>query len=68
MLNPNLNVILDKGISRYSLVTATAKRARAIAIRNLEEQNHSTEKPVTEALDDLISGRYKIIENKEIFD
>lgn len=68
MLNPNFNAILDQGISRYSLVTATAKRAREIALKNLEEQNHSTEKPVTEALDDIISGRYKIIENKEIID
>ena len=68
MLNPNLNVILDKGISRYSLVTATAKRARAIAIKILLEETESTEKPVTEALDDIISGRYKIIENKETFD
>ncbi len=68
MLNPNLNVILDQGISRYSLVTATAKRAREIALKNLEEQNHSTEKPVTEALDDIINGRYKIVENKDIID
>lgn len=68
MLNPNLNVILDRGISRYSLVTATAKRAREIALKNLEEQNHSTEKPVTEALDDIINGRYKIVENKDIID
>lgn len=68
MLNPNLNVILDKGVSRYSLVIATAKRARAIALQNLEEQNHSTEKPVTEALNDLIEGKYNIVEHKEIFD
>lgn len=68
MLNPNLNVILDKGVSRYSLVIATAKRARAIALYNLEEQTHSTEKPVTEALNDLIEGKYNIVEHKEIFD
>ncbi len=68
MLNPNLNVILDSGISRYSLVTATAKRAREIALKNLEEQNHSTEKPVTVALNDLIKGDYKIIEHNDIAD
>lgn len=68
MLNSNLNVILDKGVSRYSLVIATAKRARAIAIENLEAQNHSTEKPVTEALNDLIEGKYEIVENKDILD
>ena len=35
MLNPDLKGILNQGISRYSLVTATAKRAREIAIENL---------------------------------
>ena len=48
MLNQNLSSILDKGISRYSLVTATAKRARQIAEKNLEENIITTEKPVSD--------------------
>lgn len=65
MLNTNLNVVLDKGVSRYSLVTATAKRARAIAIKNLEDKVISTEKPVSVALNEILDGKYKIIEAED---
>ena len=66
MLNPDLKGILNQGISRYSLVTAAAKRAREIAVQNLEEKNLSTEKPVTVALGEIIDGKYKIIEPESI--
>ena len=65
MLNPDLKNILNQGISRYSLVTATAKRAREIAMTNLQEKNLSTEKPVTLALSEIIDGKYKIVEPDE---
>ena len=65
MLNPDLKGILNQGISRYSLVTATAKRAREIAMINLEEKNLSTEKPVTVALGEIIDGKYIIVEKKK---
>ena len=42
MLNPDLKGVLSQGVSRYSLVTATAKRAREIAMTNLKEKNLST--------------------------
>ena len=66
MLNPDLKNVLNQGISRYSLVTATAKRAREIAMTNLQEKNLSTEKPVTVALGEIIDGKYKIVEPDEI--
>ena len=66
MLNPDLKNVLNQGISRYSLVTATAKRAREIAMTNLQEKNLSTEKPVTVALSEIIDGKYKIVEPDEI--
>ena len=66
MLNQDLKNILNQGISRYSLVTATAKRAREIAMTNLQEKNLSTEKPVTVALSEIIDGKYKIVEPDEI--
>ncbi|MBR3809782.1 MAG: DNA-directed RNA polymerase subunit omega [Clostridia bacterium] len=66
MLNPDLKGVLNQGINRYSLVTATAKRAREIAIENLEEKNLSTEKPVTVALGEIIDGKYKIVEPDSI--
>ncbi|MBQ3888458.1 MAG: DNA-directed RNA polymerase subunit omega [Clostridia bacterium] len=66
MLNQNLSSILDKGISRYSLVTATAKRARQIAEKNLEENIITTEKPVSVALDEILENQYKILESEEL--
>ncbi len=66
MLNPDLNSILKDNLSRYSLVTATAKRAREIAVENEEEKIISTEKPVSVALQEIIDGKYTIIEPEEI--
>lgn len=66
MLNPDLNVLLKGGISRYSLVIATAKRAREIAMKNLENKVISTEKPVSVALDEIIGGKYKIVEPDDL--
>lgn len=59
MLNPNLDAILE-GNSRYSLVIATAKRAREISDEALEKGDIITEKPVTLALDEFIQGQRKI--------
>ena len=62
MLNPNLDAILD-GKARYSLVIATAKRAREISDEALEKGDIITEKPVTLALDEFIQGQ-RVIETK----
>ena len=59
MLNPNLDAILE-GNSRYSLVIATAKRAREISDEALEKGDIITEKPVTLALDEFIQGQREI--------
>ena len=59
MLNPNLDAILE-GNSRYSLVIATAKRAREISDEALEKGEIITEKPVTLALDEFIQGQREI--------
>ena len=66
MLNQDLSKILKGHISRYSLVTATAKRAREISDQYLEDKVISTEKPVSLALNDLLEEKYKIIEPDEI--
>lgn len=66
MLNQDLGKVLQNHISRYSLVTATAKRARAISDKNLEEKIVTTEKPVSAALEQILDGEYKIIEPDEI--
>ncbi|MBQ6708519.1 MAG: DNA-directed RNA polymerase subunit omega [Clostridia bacterium] len=66
MFNPDLTNVLKNHLSRYSLVTATAKRAREIA-EDAEENNVIiTEKPVSLAIDEIIKGEYEIIEPEEI--
>ena len=59
MINSNLDAILE-GNSRYSLVIATAKRAREISDEALEKGDIITEKPVTLALDEFIQGQREI--------
>ncbi len=66
MLNQDLSKVLTGHISRYSLVTATAKRARAIADKNLEDKNITTEKPVSIALNEFLEDKYRIVEPEEI--
>ncbi|MBQ4627056.1 MAG: DNA-directed RNA polymerase subunit omega, partial [Clostridia bacterium] len=53
-------------LSRYSLVTATAKRAREIAEKAEAEKTPMTEKPVSVALEELLNGDYVIVEPEEI--
>ncbi len=66
MLNQDLSKVLTGHISRYSLVTATAKRAREISNKNLEDKVITTEKAVSLALNDFLEDNYKIVEPDEI--
>ncbi|MEZ3497253.1 MAG: DNA-directed RNA polymerase subunit omega [Lachnospiraceae bacterium] len=66
MFNPDLKDVLKNHLSRYSLVTATAKRARAISDDAIENEEIIVEKPVSLALDEIVEGKYKIIEPEEI--
>ncbi len=66
MFNPSLRKVLSNHLSRYSLVIATAKRAREIAEEAEENGEIIVEKPVSLALDDIIQGKIKIIEPEEI--
>ncbi len=66
MFNPDLTKVLEKYSSRYSLVAATAKRAREIAAEAEEKGEIINEKPVSLALDEIISGDITIIEPEEI--
>lgn len=66
MFNPDLSNVLKNHLSRYSLVTATAKRARAISDEALENEEIIVEKPVSLALDEIVEGKYKVIEPEEI--
>ncbi len=68
MFNPDLKNVLKDHVSRYSLVTATAKLAREISDKALEDGEIMTEKPVSLALDELVEGKYVIVEPEEIRD
>ena len=68
MFNPDLKNVLKDHVSRYSLVTATAKLAREISDQALEDGEIMTEKPVSLALDERVEGQYVIVEPEEIRD
>ncbi len=64
--NPDLSGILKDHISRYSLVIATAKRAREISEKADENGDILIEKPVSLALNDFVNGDYVLVEPEEI--
>lgn len=66
MFNPDLSNVLKNHLSRYSLVTATAKRAREISDDALENEEIIVEKPVSLALDEIVAGKYTVVEPEEI--
>lgn len=66
MLNPDLRKLLKNKTSRYSLVTAVAKRARQITESPELREKCGTEKPVSYALDEFLAGDLSIKEPEEI--
>ncbi len=66
MFNPDLRNVLKNRTSRYSLVTAIAKRARDISSDAQENGEILNEKPVSIALDEIIAGEFKVVEPEEI--
>ena len=60
--------MLSNHISRYSLVRATAKRAREISEEAEDEGIILVEKPVSIALDEILNKKYEIVEPDEIKD
>ena len=66
MFNPDLRNVIKNHLSRYSLVTATAKRAREIAEDAEANKIAMTEKPVSVALEEILNGEYVIVEPEEI--
>jgi DNA-directed RNA polymerase subunit omega len=66
--NPDLSSVLSNNISRYSLVRATAKRAREISEEAEEDGIILVEKPVSIALDEILNNKYEIVEPDEIKD
>lgn len=66
MLNPDLKKLLADRVSRYSLVVAAAKRAREITQECIDNDAPIKEKPVSIATEELLSGKYIVVEPEEI--
>ena len=66
MFNPDLRGVLKNHLSRYSLVTATAKRAREISENAEENKIIMTEKPVSVAIDEIIKTFNGKIDRKQM--
>ena len=58
-------LVKDKEISRYSLISGVAKRARAIAEYNEENGIHTDEKTVITAAEQYADGVYDIVSHVE---
>lgn len=54
--------------SRYSIVMATAKRARQIITQNNETEIRTKKKPLSEAVEELSSGRVRIVGENEPYE
>ena len=65
MHKPSNNDIFSDNRSRYSFVSAVAKRAREIVDEAEESGTILTEKPVSIAVDEFYKGEYVIKEKKE---
>ena len=66
MLRPAISQIITKNESAYSLVIGVAKRTRAIADELYEQGMTLEEKPVKTAVEEIASGKYKIVEPESL--
>ncbi len=62
MKNTNIKKLMENCNSRYSLVAATAKRARQIQDDANEKEERLQEKAVTMAIEEIESGKYVVEE------
>ena len=66
MFNPDLKKLLKNCNSRYSLVVATAKRAREIREEAVKNEVLLDDKSVTLAIDEILDGKYVVEEPSEL--
>jgi DNA-directed RNA polymerase subunit omega len=62
MITPSLEDLLKQVDSQYTLVIATAKRARQI---NAKDGNNNSIRAVSLAMEDILHGRVQIERNKK---
>ena len=66
MLRPAVNQIISKNESCYSLVIAVAKRAREITDELYKNGETLEEKPVKTAVEEIASGKCKIVTTESV--
>lgn len=66
MFNPDLKKLLKNCNSRYSLVVATAKRAREIRDDAIKNEVLLNTKSVSTAIDEILDGKYVVDEPAEL--
>ena len=66
MFNPDLKKLLKNCNSRYSLVVATAKRAREIREEAVKNEVLLDDKSVSLAIEEINDGKYVIEEPDEL--
>lgn len=60
MIPPSTKDIIDIGESKYAVVVAVARRARALSEDKKNDEDYRLSSMVTEALNELIDGTIKI--------
>lgn len=65
MLHPKMNEIIAEQKNRYSVVVATAKRARYLAEEAYDNNEELSEKPISLAIKEFEAGKLKIISGEE---
>lgn len=65
MRQPSLDILLSKVDSKYTLVVATAKRARELMEQPEFEEVYQGEKPVSMALDEIANGKFRFERTRE---
>lgn len=63
MIYPSIGKLMKGMDSRYTLVMAVAKRARAIAGENPDKGDN--DKSVRAAVDELARGEYRVVDSDE---
>ncbi len=66
MFNPDLKKLLKNCNSRYSLVVATAKRAREIREEAVKNEVLLDDKSVSLAIEEINDGKYVVEEPAEL--
>ena len=66
MFNPDLKKLLKNCNSRYSLVVATAKRAREIREEAVKNEVLLDDISVSIAIDEILDGKYVVEEPSEL--